>query len=164
MNRRIAPLLRRALMILGALIAMVLQQTFFSRIRILGVVPELVPVAVALAAMWEDTAVGGLMGLIVGVIYGLGGALFPAVRVVTTTLSGILAGVLCQSSLRRCLPTALALALAAVLLCCAGDALMLGWSESGFPADFAAVTVVSALFALPLYPVFRALSRIGGSK
>ena len=154
-RRSLLGVLRWTLLGLGALFALVLQQSAFSRLPIWGAVPSLVPVAVALAAMWEGPESGGLFGLCAGVVWFLSGARYGPMYIFLLPLSAVLVGIVCRDYLSRTLLSALLMAMGTLLLCEGAVFLLQLYLGTDQPLVFLAMLGYSVCFVFPFYPIVR---------
>lgn len=145
------------------LILFVLQSMFFSRLRILGIAPLILPVAVVGVALFEGPSWGGGFGVAAGIFCDVG---FPETTVfftISLTLLGMAVGLLSQYYLTKGLPSLLlASALALVLI-----AFLQMFAYLVFDGVRPVVllrtgliqTLYSILFAFPIYYFARKISR-----
>ena len=151
----------------GYLLLQVLQDVVFSRVRILGGCPDLVPGYLLLVCLLQGPGSGGLFALCAGVLRCLSGAVLGPVSLVILTFSGILLSIFRRACLRR--------QFWAELLCCwlglaihqgllFGLGLFLG---STAPERWVAClggTLGACLAAALLYLPVKAMGSIGGSQ
>lgn len=147
------------------LVLFVLQSMFFSRLRIFGVAPLILPVAVVGVALFEGPSWGGVFGVAAGLFCDAG---FPETAVFFTillTLVGMGAGLLSDFYLTKGLSSfilcsALALALIAFLQMFA-FLVFDGVSPGALLKTGGLQTLYSILFVFPLYYFVRRISRRG---
>ena len=109
-------ILRWALWALLLAASLVLQATVCNRLPLLGVIPLLLPSAVACTAMMGSAETGAIIGLAGGLLgYWGGDAIWLSIPALC--LAGALAGALCTRFFTRSLPPALLLCVIALLLC-----------------------------------------------
>lgn len=163
-----ADTLKRALgLSLLALLAFLLQASFFSRLRILGVAPLLLPLLAVGCGLLAGAGWGGGLGLVCGILcdssMGAGSLTFT----VWLTAAGFLAGTLGELVLHRRFGSFLLLAALCLL---AGAALqmlpLLYGSTPVLPLVGTALlqTLYSLLFALPCYGSLRLVLRPRGPR
>lgn len=162
MERRMLIVLRWVLYALGAVLALVLQQSVFARLPVLGAAACLMPVAAALVAMREGPEAGGLFGLGLGLLWCLSGVRYGPMYIALLALAGVLVGGLCRDYFRCGVLPALVLALVALAVCEVPVLLLLLYlGKAGFGV-FAMELLISLIFVFPGYPLVWAISRIGG--
>jgi len=147
------------------LVLFVLQSMFFSRLRIFGAAPLILPVAVVGVALFEGPSWGGGVGVAAGLFCDAG---FPETAVFFTillTLLGMGVGLLSDFYLTKGLSSfilcsALALALIAFLQMFA--LLVFNGVPPGVLLKTGGIqTLYSILFVFPLYYFVRRISRCG---
>lgn len=147
--------------VLFIILVYIFQAMIFTYIKIDGVIPVLLPIAVVGIATFEGSSSGGGYGLLAGMLCDISFNQPVSVMTVTLTLIGIIVGILAESVMAQGFPS--------YFLSCLG-ALLLTSFVSMFPllffaeADMFALfttglhqTVVSMIFTFPLYFVVRAL-------
>ena len=162
---------RRVQMALYALVlvlAELIQTSVFGSLR-LGIVPCVMPVAVACVAMLEGAETGGIFGLVGGCIWAWSTQLsyYGAWCILAMTVVGILAGLITERFLLRGIQTALALSAGALFIT---DGLYtLTVIATGHAPFYALITtffpglLISLFLCLLFYPLTAHISRIGGS-
>jgi len=140
---------------LTMLLCYFLQSAFFSRLRIFGAAPLLLPTAVITAGVLGSPRWGGAFGLVGGILcdaaMGGGGVLFT----VLLTVLGFFSGFLGEFVLARGFPTCLTLSLLGLVLCALVQMFRLLVFDGAalWPLVRMALrqTAASLLFLLPLY-------------
>lgn len=155
---------RWALWALLLALALVLQATVCSHLKLMGVMPLLLPVAAVCVAMMGSAEFGAVIGLAAGLIGYLGGDAL-AFTIPALCFAGALAGGLCSRYFTRSLPPALLLS-AIALLVCELPAWMFRTSQ-GYAPPYSVFTVLlpelvySLLYAFPLYWLSWRISLLG---
>ena len=146
-------------------VALLLQDTMLSRIRISGATTDLAACVILLVGIVEGPEDGGLFALLGSVFYYFSGSA-PGVYVITLlTAVAILAalfrqGYWSQSFSSAILCTGLALLCYELALMLVGIFLNLTvWNRMGV---FILTALLSTVVLLPLYPVVRVIGQIGG--
>ena len=151
----------------GALlfVALLVQDTMLSRVRISGATTDLAACVILLVGILEGPEDGGLFALLSSVFYYFSGSA-PGVYVITLlTAVAILAalfrqGYWSQSFSSAILCTGLALLCYELALMLVGIFLNLTvWNRMGV---FILTALLSTVVLLPLYPVVRVIGQIGG--
>ena len=162
-QRSLLGVLRWTLLSLGAVFALVLQQSAFSRLPVWGAVPSLVPVAVALVALWEGPEAGGLFALCAGIVWFLSGERYGPMYIFLLPLSAVLVGVICRDYLSRTLLSALLMTMGTLLLCEGAVLLLQLYLGTGRPLVFLVMLGYSLCFVFPFYPIVRLVEKLGGT-
>lgn len=150
----------------GYLLLQVLQDVIFSRMRIFGGCPDLVPGYLLLVCLLQGPGSGGLFVLIAGVFRSLAGAVMGPVSLVLLTFAGIFLAAFRRAYLRQHFRSEiiccwLGLAVHQGLLFCLS--LFLGnTSPDRWVAALGGV-LGACLAAILLYPPVKAIGSIGGS-
>lgn len=156
--------LRQALLLALYLLAtLLLQNTVFARVRVLGVHALFVPAAVVAVAMFDGTVTGALFGLAAGFFCDMG---YPENTVLFTALFpllGLAAGMCADYLVNRALLPFLSLCAAAFLVTAACQLVRL-WIFHGAALGPLLLTallqsVLSLPLALPYYYISRAAAR-----
>ena len=158
-------LLRWGCYILACFVAVILQDTIFSRLRIFGSALDLPACVLLLITVIEGTDTGSVFILFASVVYYFTGS-SPGPHVVAAmTILGMGAALLRQLYWHR--------SRGAILLC-AGTALMLyeivtfgasifsGLTHWGRLPRFLLTGILSTLVLIPLYPLIHKIGQIGG--
>ena len=158
-------LLKWVLFSLGYILLQALQDVLFSRVRIFGGCPDVVPGYLLLVCVLQGPASGGLFCLCASVFRSLSGAVLGPVSVVVLTFSGIFLSALGRSCLRRQFWTAYlccALGIGFHQLCLFWLGIFLGNTTPGYLG--AAVGGMLGCMALcaALYPLCNAIGEMGG--
>ena len=146
-------------MLLVLLACYFLQSAFFSRIRIFGAAPLLLPLAAVCAGLMGSSAWGGACGLLGGILcdaaLGGGGLLFT----VALTAMGFFAGFLGDFVMARGFPSFVLLGLGTLLISAFLQMFRLLFfdGEAPWPLILMALlqTAASVIFLLPLYLCVR---------
>lgn len=159
-------LLKWVLFSLVYLVLQVAQDVIFSRMRIFGGVPDVVPGFLLLVCMLQGPVSGGLFSLVCGVFRTLSGAVLGPVSLVMVTGAGILLTILRKAYLwRELLPTLACCALGMLLnqLAVFGIGLFLGVTSSQYFGASMGGLAGELAAMLALYPLVRSLGQIGGN-
>lgn len=159
-------LLKWLLMALIYLLLQVMQDVIFSRFRILGGCPDVVPGFLMLVCMLQGPVSGGLFTLCCCVFRDLAGAVLGPVTIVVVTGAGVLLSVLRKAYLwRELVPTLACCELGLLLNQAALFAMGLFLAETTPERWVAALggLLGSTAAMLLLYPVVRAVGQIGGN-
>lgn len=154
-----------ALYSLLVLIALIVQDTMLSRIRISGATTDLLVCAVLLISILEGPEDGGLFALLASLFYYFSGSAPGVYVVVWMTAVAICAalfrqGYWSQGLSSAILCTGLALVVYEMGLLVIGIFMNLTvWSRMGV---FFLTALLSTVALLPLYPVVRVIGQIGG--
>ena len=143
----------------------VLQDVVLSRVRILGATTELIPCAIFLICILEGVQHSCIFALVAGLLYLFSGTAPGVYSMVAITFCAVGVCILRQTYLQERFSSAmLCVSLAMILYVLVNFifGLFLGltiWSR--FPGFL--ITVVLSLLAVPvLYPIFKAIGKIGG--
>lgn len=147
------------------LLLQVLQDVIFSRLRVLGGCPDLVPGLILLVCILQGPAAGGLFALAASVFRCLSGATLGPVSIVVLTFAGIFLAAFRLAYLRRRFWSS--------VLCCAAGILihqalvfLLGLFLGSTTLDrwVAALAggILACLVCPALYPLVKAIGKIGG--
>ena len=151
-----AETLRSALgLVIIMLLCYFLQSAVFSRLRIFGFCPLLLPLVAIGAGLLGSSGWGGAFGLLCGILcdaaLGGGGLLFT----VALTVMGFFAGFLGDFVMAKGFPSYLLLSLASLLLCAFLQMFRLLFFDRAalWPLVYTGLmqTLASAIFILPLY-------------
>lgn len=166
----LAPSQRRSLLKWGLYTAVlvtlsVLQDVALSQVRIFGATTELIPCAIFLICVLEGAEKGSIFSLVASLLYLFSGTAPGVYSMVAITFCAVGVCILRQAYLQERFSSAmLCVSLAMVLYVLVNFifGLFLGltiWSR--FPGFL--ITVVLSLLAVPvLYPLFKAIGKIGG--
>lgn len=148
-------------------LAELLQTSVFGGLS-LGLVPCVMPVAVACISLFEGSQRGSIFGLAGGCLWAWSTALsmYGAWCIVILTVIGTLAGLITERFLLRGVKTALCISAAALLLT-DGLYVIVGAASGRIPMGafvtiFIPECLLSLLLCLPLYWLTAQISRIGG--
>ena len=141
----------------------ILQAEVFSRVRLFGVAPALLPLAVIGVAMLEGNGRGSVFGLFAGILCDISYNQPAAVMTLTLTLVGWLAGRLGETVVRRGFLAYIALSFCMLLLV----AFVQMFTQLFFEHAPAMALLLTALgqtlwtlvFILPMYPVIKSLAK-----
>lgn len=141
----------------------ILQAMVFTYFPVSGVVPVLLPIAVAGIATFEGSSSGGGYGLLAGMLCDISFNHPVIVMTVTLTLTGIVVGVLSETVMARGFPTFFLSSLAALILTAFVSFFSLlffnGVDMTALLKTAAAQTIYSMIFSFPIYFFVRALGR-----
>lgn len=156
-----------ALYALLLILAELLQTSVFGNLN-LGLVPSVVPVAVACISLFEGAEKGSLYGLAGGCLWAWSTELsyYGAWCIVILTVIGALGGLVTERFLLRGIKTALCISLPALLLTEGVYALASVFAGT-IPfrvifTTFLPETLISLILCLVFYPLTAYISRIGG--
>ncbi|MBQ9148602.1 MAG: hypothetical protein IJX69_03440 [Oscillospiraceae bacterium] len=147
------------------LLALVVQDTMMSRVRVSGATTDLVVCVMILVGVFEGIEEGGMFALISSLIYYFSGSAPGTFTIALVTVLTVGACVFRQSYWRRgftstVLCAGLALILYEMLVFLIGVFMNLTiWSRAGV---FFLTGALSTAVLLPLYPLVRAIGKIGG--
>ncbi len=158
-------LLKWCLLAAGYLLLQVLQDVIFSRIRILGGCPDLVPGYLLLVVILLGPDSGGLFVLIASVFRSLAGAALGPASVLLLTVGGIALSVFRRGYLCRSFQTEILCSCTGILLH-QGILFLLGIFLGLTTWERWLATLTGAfggmLACVALYPVVKAMGKIGG--
>ena len=166
----LTPLQRRQLLkwvLYGAMVlcALVLQDTMLGRIRICGATTDLAVCVIMLIGVMEGAESGGVFALCAGVFYHFSGSAPGPYVIVLITGIAIAAALFRQSYWSQGLSTAVlctGLAMAAYEVVLAFIGMMMGLTRWNRLGVFILTALLSAGLVFPLYPLARAIGKIGG--
>ena len=147
------------------LAALVLQDTMLGRIRFCGATTDLAVCVIMLIGVMEGAETGGVFALCASILYYFSGSAPGPYVIALITVTAIAAALFRQSYWSQGLSTAvlctgLALVAYEVLLACIGMLMDLTrWNRLGV---FILTALLSAGLVFPLYPLARAIGKIGG--
>ena len=149
------------------LLLYILQATVFTHIRIFGVKPLILPVAIMCAALFDGMTTAGMVGLAAGVLCDLSFNQ-PALQfTIFMTALGIAAGYLFETVISTSFTSFLICTTAALFVCAVIQffGIVVYNGAEILPVLKTAViqTVYSAIFVLPLYYIVRGISRTTGA-
>lgn len=157
--------LKWALMGLSLLMLSLVQDAVLSRIRIYGATFDLVACGILLGCMLYQPDTAAVFGLVSSILYYFSGTAPGVYCIALLTALGVFLCIFRRSYLRRCFSTILftsACGLAAYKLAIFVICLFLGSTTvSRFPAFLISSALSIAVIPL-LYPIFTAISNIGG--
>ena len=158
-------LLRWASYILCCIMAVVLEDTIFSRLRIFGSALDLPACVLLLITVVEGIEVGGVFIIIASTLYYFTGSAPGPHVVAAMTILGIGAGLLRQLYWHRSRGSILLCSGTAVILyeiVTFGASIFSGLTHWGRLPRFLLTGILSALVMIPLYPLIHKLGSIGG--
>ena len=146
------------------LILYLLQAIVFVKIRLFGVKPVLLPIAVVGVAVFEGSTVGGAFGLFAGMLSDVSYA-HPLIEyTIILTALGIVIGLLSDSVLSRRFPSYLLCCVVVLILISAVQVLGMVLFSNAEVSDLIGVawkqTAYSLLFVLPIYFPIKAIGRM----
>ncbi len=146
------------------LVLYIFQSMVFPYLKIAGVSPLLLPLAVAGAALFNGRVAGGVIGIFAGVLCDLSFNHSTIVFTVFLAVAGVLLGAVCDSVLVKGFPS--------YLLCCICLLFLCGFVQM-FPLVFLhgvpvlplmgvvlRQTLYSIFFTIPIYYMARFVSRV----
>ncbi len=146
------------------LVLYIFQSMVFPYLKISGVAPLLLPLAVAGAALFNGRAAGGVIGIFAGILCDLSFNQSTIVFTIFLAVAGVLLGAICDSVLVKGFPS--------YLLCCTCLLILCGFVQM-FPLVFLhgvsilpligvvfRQTIYSVFFTIPIYYMARFVSRI----
>ena len=144
----------------------VFQGMIFPYIRLFGLVPLLLPIALTGVAVFEGRDIGGVVGIFAGIMCDISFNEPVGVFTVLLTFLGLLIGTLADTVMTRGFLSFYCCSLV-VLAICAMAQMFTPLFFQGIPPQpllMAALrqTLYSMLFVFPLYPIVRALGRRAG--
>ena len=152
---------RGVLHVLYLLLLYLLQAVVFSRLRILGAAPLLLPLAAVGFGLYEGGLHGGLWGLAAGVLCDAAMGDSSVLFTVLCTLAGFLSGFLSEFVLARGFPSFALLGGVTLVLCAGAQSFVLLFFAGVAPLPLLRTALVqtlySLLFILPLYYPARRL-------
>ena len=145
------------------LVVYILQAEVFSRVKLFGYTPALLPLAVIGVAMLEGNGRGSIFGLFAGILCDISYNQPAAVMTLTLTVVGWLAGRLAETVVRRGFLAYIALSFCILLLV----AFVQMFSQLFFEHAPAGALIRTALgqtlwtliFILPMYPIIKGLAK-----
>ena len=146
---------------------LVVQDVILWRFRFLGGVIDVVPAALALVCVMEGAESGGLFALWASIIYFYSGSAPGAYCIALITVPAVLVSLFRQSYLRRGFFSLWLCTAVAVAVYQTGVFLMALFFTDTFWSHWISFAMNAALglLALPaVYPLFNAISQIGGDK
>ena len=143
----------------------VLQDVALSKVRLFGATTELIPCAIFLICILEGVQQGSIFALVSGLLYLFSGTAPGIYSMVAITFCAVGVCILRQAYLQERFSSAM-LCVSLAMLCYVLVNFIFGiflgltiWSR--FPGFL--ITVVLSLLSVPvLYPVFKAIGKIGG--
>lgn len=160
--------IKLALYVLTMVLAELVQTSVFGGLR-LGVIPCVIPVAVACVSVFEGAENGGVFGLVGGCLWAWSTQMsyYGVWCILAMTLLGVLAGLVTERFLLRGLPTALCVSAAGLVLT-DGLYTLARLIAGRLPAGALWSTLlpeclISLALCLVFYPLTAAIARIGGS-
>ena len=145
------------------IIVYILQAEVFTRIRILGCIPALLPLAAVGVAMLEGSGRGSVFGLFAGILCDVSFNQPAALMTLTLTLVGWIVGRLAETVVRRGFLAFIVVSFCALLLVSFVQMfgqLFFEHAPAGALLKTAlGQTLVTLIFTLPMYPVLKYLSR-----
>ena len=147
------------------ILALVLQDVVFSRLRFWGAVTDLPACAILMTCVLLGAETGGLFTLVASMLFLFSGTAPGEYTIIALTVLGIIAAAFRQGYLRKCFSST---------LLCTGTALMLYellvfitelFLEHTIPSRFGVFCLTGLLSwaAMPiLYPILLAIGKIGG--
>lgn len=157
--------LRWALFSLCCLVLLVLQDVLMSQLSLFGATTDLVACAILMICMLSGAESGGIFALTASLMWSFSGSAPGIYSVVLLTALGIFANIFRQMFLRKgygatmfCTGTALLVYELAVFVM----GLLTGLTHPARLGSFALTALYSGLAMPVLYPIFNAISRIGG--
>ena len=149
---------------LAIIIIYLLQSVAFESIRLFGVKPLIMPMAVVGMAMFEGGRKGAAFGLFAGIMCDMAMAQPMIVFTIFMTVVGMVVGILSDSVITRRFPSYLLCSVAAIVFLTALQALgtaLFASVELHVLLDVAwKQAVYSAVFILPLYFPFKYIAKI----
>ena len=143
----------------------VLQDVVLSQVRIFGATTELIPCAIFLICIMEGIDQGSIFALVASLLYLFSGTAPGVYSMVAITFCAVGVCILRQAFLQECFSSAMictSLAMACYVLVNFIFGLFLGLTIWGRFYGFM-ITVVLSLLAVPvLYPLCKAIGKIGG--
>ena len=164
-HRQRMVILKWFLFSLTYLVLQVLQDVLFSRVRILGGCPDLVPGYLLLVCLMQGPAAGGLFALCAGVFRSLAGAVLGPVSMLVVTCAGIFLSAFRSGYLQRRFWSVMLCAWAGILLhqgILFSLGVFLGSTVPGRWLSTLGGGLGACLACCALYPLASALGRIGG--
>ena len=147
------------------LLALILQDTMLSRVRISGATTDLAVCVILLVGVVEGPEEGGLFALAASVFYYFSGSAPGVYVIMLLTATAIFGGLFRQGYWSQGMSSA-ALCTGAALLAYELGLMLIGiflnltnWSRTGV---FILTALLSTLAILPLYPLVRVIGQIGG--
>ena len=147
------------------LAALVLQDTILGRIRFCGATTDLAVCVIMLIGVMEGAEVGGVFALCASVFYYFSGSAPGPYVIVLVTGIAIAAALYRQSYWRQGLSTAVlctGLAMLAYELLLAFIGILMNLTRWNRLGVFILTALLSAGLVFPLYPLARAIGKIGG--
>ena len=145
------------------IIVYILQAEVFTRIRILGCIPALLPLAAVGVAMLEGSGRGSVFGLFAGIFCDVSFNQPAALMTLTLTLVGWIVGRLAETVVRRGFLAFIVVSFCALLLVSFVQMfgqLFFEHAPAGALLKTAlGQTLVTLIFTLPMYPVLKYLSK-----
>lgn len=143
------------IMILFLFLSFLLQTTVFSRLRIFGVCPLLLPLAVVGYAMFTGSTNGGIFGIFAGILCDISMNEPAVLFTLTLTAVGLITGWIASTFLVKGFPTFLLCSVCTLMLCAfvQGFSLLAFSGVPVFPLMLTAMrqSLCSLLFAIPIY-------------
>ena len=147
------------------LLLLIIQDVIMSRVSVGGATTDLVPTAILLITVISDAYAGSLFAIIAATLFVFSGSAPGPYVIAYITVAGVAAAVFRQSVWRRGFRSNMlcaGLALLAYELAVWGTGVFLGLTYWGRIGVFLITWALSALVMLALYPLTRAIQKIGG--
>ncbi len=157
--------LRWLLYALVCLVLLVVQDVIMSRVHFWGAATDLVPMAILLIAVIEDSDNGGLFALLASTFYELSGSAPGPYVIAFLTIFAIIAAIFRQLYWRRSFTSNVlcaGVALMAYEIAVFGIGLFLGLTYFSRIGVFLLTGLISWALMLALYPLIRVIGKIGG--
>ena len=143
----------------------VLQQLVLDQIRLLGVVPFLLPMVVAIVAAVEGPTGGAVFGLVVGILADLtGGGVFMGVYTLGFACAALLVAVISKYWVMRSLFGAVIYALLSFAVLAGLQFVYLFLARGASPEIVASLAgreaLISLVFVIPIYLVYTRVYRV----
>ena len=142
----------------------VVQDVLLSRVRIFGASTELIPCAIFVICVLENSQTGSMFALIAALCYLFSGTAPGVYSMVTITFLGVGSSLLRQIFLRKGFSSCMLCTVGATLLYQLGNfvcGLILGLTVPGRIYGFLITAVLSLILVPLMYPVLKAIYRIG---
>lgn len=145
------------------IVVYILQAEAFSRIKILGIVPALLPLATVGVAMLEGNGRGSVFGLFAGILCDISFNQPAALMTITLTLAGWFAGRLAETVVRRGFLAYIVVGLGVLLLVSFvqmfGQLFFEHVPAGALLLTALGQTLITLVFTIPMYPVIKSMAK-----
>lgn len=145
------------------LVLFILQSMIFPHLRLMGVTPLLIPLAVVGAGLFSGTTIGGVFGICAGIVCDMTMVETSVLFTLLMAACGIITGLLGENALARGFPSFLLCSVTALLIIAAAQLFgLVAYRGVAFSAVLGVAwrqSVYSLIFVIPVYWAVRGTSR-----